>query len=260
MKKYGLSISISLVALSGKVFAGGSGVPQVINYYELASQAAGVSKELWPLFASVFALFLLLMLGLFYKGAVEKELKDPELKPSGKFSLLVLLQTIMDFLFSMTKDQCGEKHSSFFPFVSCLFLFIFVSNLSGLVPGFPPATENFSLNLVLGAVVFFVYNAAGVREHGVAYLKHFTGPFAILAPMFLVLELVSHCARPLSLSFRLTANIFGDHLLLGVFSGMLPLIAPVGLLFFGLLVACIQSFVFTMLTTIYISMAISHDH
>ena len=82
----------------------------------------------------------------------------------------------------------------------------------------------------------------------------------MLAPLFLVLELISHVARPLSLAFRLTANIFGDHMLLSVFSGLAPLVVPVFFLFFGILVAFIQSFVFTMLTGIYISMAISHDH
>ncbi len=114
--------------------------------------------------------------------------------------------------------------------------------------------------MAMGIFAFLVYNVAGIKEHGVSYVKQFMGPFLVLAPLFIVLESISHAARPLSLSFRLTANIFGDHLLLGVFAGMVPLIVPALLLFFGLLVAFIQSFVFTVLTGIYINLAISHDH
>ena len=158
-------------------------------------------------------------------------------------------------------DMIGYVKSDLINFGIGVFIFILTSNLSGLVPGFPPATESFNLNLALGVLVFVVYNASGFWVHGFkGYMKHFMGPFAFLAPVFFCLELVSHAARPLSLSFRLAANIFGDHMLLGVFAGMVPLVVPAALMVFGLLVACIQTFVFTMLTSIYISMAISHDH
>jgi len=253
-------ISVATVLNTGVLCAAGSKIPHFINYYDLIIKSLGIEKVYAPVVASLFALFLVFLVGIYYRKSVQKELQTEDLTPSERFSLLFLVHSVMDFLHTMTKDQCGEKYQRFFTFISSIFIFILISNLSGLVPGFPPATESFSMNLVFGFVVFLIYNVAGIKEHGLSYIKQFTGPFMILAPMFLCLELVSHCARPLSLSFRLTANIFGDHLLLGVFSGMIPLLAPVGFLFFGLLVACIQSFVFTMLTSIYISMAISHDH
>jgi F-type H+-transporting ATPase subunit a len=110
--------------------------------------------------------------------------------------------------------------------------------------------------------VFFLYNFAGFREHGVSYINQFLGPFLLLAPLILAIEVISHCIRPISLALRLYANIFGDHLLVGIFSSLTvtSLGFPALLLLFGLLVAFIQSLVFTLLTSIYISMAESHDH
>ena len=83
---------------------------------------------------------------------------------------------------------------------------------------------------------------------------------AAIGPLFVFIELVSHMSRPFSLSLRLAGNIFADHLILSVFTGLTYVIAPSILMFFGLIVAGMQSFVFALLTSIYVSMAISHDH
>ena len=141
-----------------------------------------------------------------------------------------------------------------------LFLFILVSNLTGLVPGFVPSTESINTNLAMGLMVYVIYNLAGIKEHGWAYVKQFLGPVWWLAPLFFCIEFISHLARPMSLSLRLYGNIFGDHLVLSVFTGLTWLVLPAFLLFFGLLVAVLQSFVFTLLTGIYLSLALSHDH
>jgi F-type H+-transporting ATPase subunit a len=109
-------------------------------------------------------------------------------------------------------------------------------------------------------VVFVTYNYAGIKEHGTHYIKQFLGPVVFLMPLMFLIETVAHLARPVSLSLRLLGNIFGDHLVLSVFTGLTYVILPSFLLFFGLLVASIQSFVFTLLSSIYISLAISHDH
>ena len=81
-----------------------------------------------------------------------------------------------------------------------------------------------------------------------------------MAPFIFAIEIVGMLVRPISLALRLYGNIFGDHLVLSVFTNLTKVIMPSLLLFFGLLVACLQSFVFTLLSGIYISMAISHDH
>jgi F-type H+-transporting ATPase subunit a len=145
------------------------------------------------------------------------------------------------------------------PLLSTLFLFILVSNLSGMVPGFEPATISMDTNVAMGLLVFIVYNVAGFKENGMSYAKHFLGPVVLLAPLYLAIELVSHAARPFSLGLRLAGNIFADHTLVGV-ANMAYIIVPSGLLFLGLLVAVIQSFVFTLLSGIYIGMATAHDH
>ncbi len=230
-----------------------------LDFYHQLFHAMGLPAHLAPLGASALVTLLLLGMGLYFRHQVAS-VSQPRHLVVSRVTLFFFLESILSFLYELAHEQFGAQWRSFLTVIATLFLFILCSNLTGLVPGLPPATESFSVNLAMGAVVFLVYNFAGIREHGKGYLHQFTGPFLVLAPLFICLELISHLARPLSLSFRLAANIFGDHLLLGVFSHMVPLGVPALLLFFGLLVACIQSFVFTMLTSIYISMAVSHDH
>ena len=242
----------------GAQASGGEG--GALDAYTLIADFLGVSHDLVPSFSALLSVPLLILFGLIYRQGAQGVLKSGELRPKRKVSVFGLFDMVLDFLYGMTKDTCGTGFLSFFPLLSALFLFVLLNNLSGLVPGFSPSTGNFSMNLSLGLAVFLAYNWAGVREHGFAYAKQFMGPFLLMAPLFICLEVISHLSRPLSLAFRLTANIFGDHLLLSVFSGLVPLLVPVFLMFFGLLVACVQSFVFTLLTGIYISMAVSHDH
>ena len=253
------TVFFSTVFLSSGAQAGSSQT-QVVDFFSLLAEVFYIDPKYVPAVASFFSVSVVLLVGVVFRRHVLKATATEEVAPGEQFALATLADSVMAFLYDLTKEQCGVQYKRFLNLLSGIFLFIFVSNLFGLVPGFPPATGSFSLNLAVGLLVFLYYNGVGVQEHGFAYVKQFTGPFLILAPMFFVLELVSHLARPLSLSFRLTANIFGDHLLLGVFGDMVPLVVPALFLFFGLLVACLQSFVFTLLTSIYINMAISHDH
>lgn len=247
-----------VVGLFYSSVAFGNGIPHFINYYEIALNGMALDHKYIPVAGSLFALLLLYLIGIYYKKYATNALNS--LQPSGRFSLSVLVDTIMDFLYDLTKGQGGKNYRNFFGFLSTLFLFILVSNLTGLVPGFPPATVNMSTNLAMGLFAFVFYNLAGIKEHGLSYIKQFMGPLALLAPFFVVIEGFSHLSRPMSLALRLVGNIFGDHLVLDIFTGLTSLVFPALLLFFGLMVAVIQSFVFTLLTAIYISMAISHDH
>jgi F-type H+-transporting ATPase subunit a len=174
--------------------------------------------------------------------------------------LAFVIEQALEFVVGIAKDNTQEQYRDYVSFLSALFIYIVVCNLSGLIPGFPPPTETMDNNVAMGICVFFVYNYAGIREHGASYIKHFLGPVAFIAPLFFCIELVSHFSRPLSLGLRLTGNIYGDHTLLGVFTSLSYLVFPALLMFFGLLVAVVQSVVFTLLSGIYISMAISHDH
>lgn len=230
---------------------------KIVDYYGLVAESIGLGHEYVSVLASLFTFSLFIAIGLYFKKSLNA---SQEITPSSRLSIRSLLELGLDFVYDMTKEQCGKNFKKHFPLMAGLFFFIIISNLSGLVPGLPPTTENFNTNLAMGLIVFLSYNLAGIREHGLSYIKQFTGPFMALAILFVPIELISHSIRPLSLAFRLLANIFCDHLLLGIFSGLVPLVLPSVFLFFGLLVSLIQSFVFVLLTGIYINMAISHDH
>ena len=245
-------------ALFGSSYAyAGVGVPKFINFYEMFL-GHEVDHEWQSTAALVLASGLVLALGFVFRAAMIRSLANGT--PEGKLSVKGLVELVLDFGYDISKDNCGESFASYFPILAGAFLFILINNLMGLVPGFPPATENMSTSVGFGLIIFLVYNYAGFKEHGIAYFNHFAGPIWWLAPVFFGIEMVSHGSRPLSLGLRLAGNLFGDHLLLGVFSGLTYFVVPSLLMFLGLMVACIQSYIFTLLAGIYISMAISHNH
>ncbi len=231
-----------------------------LNFYALFLGLFGLETKWVSLAGSLLAFFFLCLLGLIYQRKVESALAKGDYTPAAGISVVFFVEMLADFVYSIAKEQCGHYYKTLAPVLLGLFLYILLNNLSGLLPGLPPATESFNNNLALGLMVFLLYNYFGFKEHGFHYLKQFMGPSLAIAPLFFCLELISHSIRPFSLGFRLLANIFGDHLVLSVFSSIVPFVVPALLLFFGLLVASIQSFVFTILTAIYINMAISHDH
>ncbi len=253
-----------LLGWGSSAFAAGAGAP-IISYYGLLLSSLGVTdhhvlEELKPVLGSVLTLVLTLVLGFLYKRSVASSEDDPA--PVGRVSVRGVVEMILEFIHDIGTSVIGtDKSKPFLPVLFAVFLFIFVSNLTGLVPGFTPATESINTNLVLGLFIFLVFNVAGIKEHGlIGYLKTYAGPILVMSPIIFFIESVGMLARPLSLALRLYGNIFGDHLVLSVFTDLTKLILPSFLLFFGLLVACLQSFVFTLLSSIYISMAISHDH
>ena len=230
-----------------------------LNVYEALEHIVGGGENAVILFSSVLTLMITLSLGLWYSGRVVRD----DVRPSGKLGLRYFVESALDVVYEIGESQCGKDFIRFLPPLAAIFCFVLITNLVGLIPGFPPSTGNFSANLTIGLFSFAAYNIAGIREHGLSYVKQFWGPVMAIGPLFFCLEIISHLGRPLSLGLRLSANIFGDHLLLGVFSNLIPYYV-VGvtsvLMLFGLLVACVQSFVFSLLTAIYINLAISHDH
>jgi F-type H+-transporting ATPase subunit a len=253
---------ILLAVFSTNAYASGGIVNWHEELYRLLSGAEFAPKaaERFVVIAGgIFTLIVCAVLGLFYKKSIKAAGDD--LVPDGKFSLRTVLDMAMDLVVGMAKDNLGHDWKTYSPLLAGLFMYIVVCNLGGLIPGFIPATESLSNNLAMGLMVFFIYNFAGFKEHGFHYLKQFTGPMLAIAPLMLVIELIGHTFRPVSLSLRLMGNIFADHLLVGIFTANAPyVLVPSALMFFGLLVALIQSFVFTLLTSIYISLAVSHDH
>jgi F-type H+-transporting ATPase subunit a len=256
--------ALAVGSTASQAFAAGGGGATFISYYGLLLNAFGVTdphmmEDLKPFVGALVTLLITLVVGFLYKSRVNA---SQDLTPSGKFNLRSVVEAIAEFVYDLGSNSIGsDKARAFMPVLFGVFFFILISNLSGLVPGFTPATESINTNLVLGLFIFLVFNYAGVKEHGFfGYLKTYAGPVLWMMPVLFVIEIIGMMARPVSLSLRLYGNIFGDHLVLSVFTGLTKLVFPSFLLFFGLLVACLQSFVFTLLSGIYISLATSHDH
>ena len=186
---------------------------------------------------------------------------DGGLVPDAKLTYRNFFEILAESLFKLTESVIGEHDAPiYFPIIGTLFVFIFLSNILGLIPGVLPATENINTTLALGVFVFVYYNFAGLRAHGLAYLKHFLGPVIWISPLMLVIEVASHIFRPLSLALRLRGNIMGDHVVLHAFSDLVPFLLPVAFYGLGVFVALIQAFVFCLMTMVYISLSTSHDH
>lgn len=187
-------------------------------------------------------------------------LTEKRLIPSTHFTLAAVFDAAGEAILKFMEGVMGERAIKFLPLIGTLFLYIFFCNLLSLIPGFLPPTDNINTNLPCALVVFFYYHAVGIKENGLfKYFKHMAGPIIWLAPLMFAIELISHCVRPISLSVRLFGNITGDHMVLGIFSGLIPEFVPVIFLFLALFVAFVQAFVFSLLSTVYIALATEHE-
>lgn len=190
--------------------------------------------------------------------------------PESKVSLRTILELLVEGIYSFVEGIMGEHGRKYVPLIGSIFIFILTCNLIGLIPGFSAPTGYppddlmeailKSPNFACALFVFFMYNYYGFKEHGLGYIKHFFGPFLLLAPLIFTIELIGHIVRPITLSVRLFANIMADHLAVGIFSILVPVGVPALFLGLGLMVCFIQAFVFSLLTTIYIMLATQSEH
>lgn len=170
-------------------------------------------------------------------------------------------EVIIDGLENFMVDITGPEGRAFFPFIATIFLYIFVGNLLGLVPGFFSPTANINTTLSMAICTFILTHIIGVKFHGAKYIKHFLGPIWPLAPLIFVLESIGHFARVLSLSVRLFGNIFGKETVLAILFGLAGLyLAPLPILFLGILVSFIQALVFMLLSIVYFAGAMEEAH
>jgi F-type H+-transporting ATPase subunit a len=180
--------------------------------------------------------------------------------PPPRFGIRALMEIFADLVYGLIEGPLGAKNARrFLPLIGSLFLFILFCNLLSLIPGFIPPTTSLKTNVGLAVLVFVLTHVFGVIAHGPKYFKHFMGPVWWLAPLMLPIEIVSHLARPVSLSMRLLGNMIADHKVPVVFFALFPLLLPLPFLVLGVLVAVIQAVVFSLLSTIYISTAIAHE-
>ena len=182
------------------------------------------------------------------------------LKKSAPTGVQNLFEVIVGGLENFVEEIMGPEGKHYLTLIGSLFLFILVCNLQGLIPGFDSPTANINTTLALALVAFTATHYIGVKRHGISYVKHFMGPMWMLAPLMLPIELISHFARVMSLTFRLFGNMVAKHKLLLVLALLAPYIAPVPILGLGLLVAFVQAGVFTLLTMLYLSGSIEEAH
>lgn len=154
----------------------------------------------------------------------------------------------------------GENGRKYAKVMGPIAFFILASNLLAFFPGFQPPTSNLNTTVALAVISFLIYNFIGIRAQGIRYTKQFIGDPWIMFPLMVPIEILSHLSRPVSLSIRLFGNIFAEHTLAGVFFFLLPIGLPVVFGPLGVFVSFMQTFVFVMLSMIYIAGALEHGH
>ncbi|HYM31696.1 MAG TPA: F0F1 ATP synthase subunit A, partial [Candidatus Cybelea sp.] len=186
-----------------------------------------------------------------------------------------MAELVYEFVAGMVRDNAGQAGMQYFPFVFTLFMFILFSNLLGLLPllslGFT-VTSHIIVTFALAATVFIGVTLIAIARHGVKFLTFFV-PHGVPIPLLLVLvpiELISYCIRPFTLSVRLFANMMAGHTMLniiatfviglGLLAGWAPLAFMVALTGLEVAIACLQAFVFTVLTCIYLNDALHLHH
>jgi F-type H+-transporting ATPase subunit a len=184
---------------------------------------------------------------------------DKGVVPPRTMNLRNFFEYIAESVYGMVEGAMGEANAArFFPLIGALWLFILFGNLMGLIPGFISSNDTLKTNTGLAVAVFLLTHYYGVKEHGLSYFKHFLGPSIFLAPLMLPIEIISHIARPVSLSVRLMGNMMADHKVVMSFFALVPILVPLPFMLLGLLICLIQALVFTSLAMVYISMAIEH--
>lgn len=157
-------------------------------------------------------------------------------------------------------QNMGEAGRKVFPVLFTLFIYILFMNLTGLVPGADAPTANINTNVGMAIFVFLYYNYWGFKLHGLHYIKHFTGPFWWLAPLMLPIELISHLARPLSLTLRLFGNIRGEEIVIALMFFLAPVLGSLPIFFLFILMKAMQAFIFFMLSLMYLKGAFEEAH
>lgn len=172
-----------------------------------------------------------------------------------------VVEVLQEFIQNQSREIIGHHSEHYTPFLMTLGLFILVANLLGMVPSFESPTANPSVPLGCAVVAFAYYNLQGVLSQGLLhYALHFTGPIWWLAWLMLPIEIISHSARVLSLTIRLFANIFAGDMVTLVFFSLVPIGIPVVFLALHMGVSFLQSYIFVLLTTVYLSGAVAQEH
>lgn len=204
-----------------------------------------------PVAMEILVVLVLLVFFLIVRASLSVE------KPGG---LQHLVEATEEFIAEQAHGVMGHGYERYIPYAVTIGFFILVGNLLGLVPGFESPTANPTVPLGCALLTFVYYHYHGLRVHRFGYIKQFIGPVWALAPLMLLIEVVSHFARILSLTVRLYANMFAGDMVTLAFFSLVPVLVPVVFLGLHLFVSLVQTFIFVMLTLVYLGMAVSEEH
>jgi F-type H+-transporting ATPase subunit a len=172
-----------------------------------------------------------------------------------------IFEVIYQFLHGESEDQIGHDADKYFGYFATVFLFILFCNLIGIIPGFEAPTMSPSVPAGCALATFIYYNIAGVRANGLfTYLRHFAGPMIVLAPLLIPIEIISHMARPLSLTIRLYANMLAGEKVTVVFLGLTYFGVPAIFMGLHVFVSFLQAYIFVLMTMMYVNGAVAHEH
>lgn len=185
----------------------------------------------------------------------------PQLSVEKPGKLQHTFELIFNFVSSTAKDQIGHDGPKHVAFCGTLFVFILFMNLIGIIPGFESPTQTPSVTAGCAIAAFLYYNLMGIAALGpLKYAAHFAGPVWWLAPLMIPIEIVSHLARPLSLTIRLFANMYAGEKVTMVFMGLVALGVPVAFMGLHVFVSLLQAYIFMILTMVYIGTSVAHEH
>jgi F-type H+-transporting ATPase subunit a len=180
----------------------------------------------------------------------------------GRFQ--ILLEDGVMAVVGLLEEWIGPDGKRYLPLIATLGLFILLGNYAGLVPGLMAPTANINVTVGCAITTWVYYHYQGFRKQGVVnYLKHFAVPPGApvwMAPLMLIIELISHSSRLLSLSLRLFGNIFGEELVIVILGSIIPFLVPLPMMFLGLITGGLQAFIFVLLSIIYLQAAVSVEH
>src|SRR5271168_982840 len=169
-------------------------------------------------------------------------------------------EMIHEMVDTQAKGIIGHGHERYVPYALCVGVFILTCNLIGLIPGFASPTQFPYVPLGMAILTFVYYHYHGLREQGAwHYFLHFCGPVWWLIPLMLPIEIISHCARIMSLTIRLFANMFAGEMVTLAFFSLVPIGVPIIFLLLHIGVSVIQAFLFMLLTMIYVSLGVQHE-
>ena len=185
----------------------------------------------------------------------------PRLSADNPGKLQHTFELIYNFLHGESEDQVGHGGARYLGYFGTIFIFILFMNLIGIIPGFESPTMSPAVPLGCAVATFLYYNAVGIAANGPGkYLAHFAGPMPLLAPLMVPIELISHLARPLSLTIRLYANMYAGEQVTMVFLSLTYFLVPAVFMGLHVFVSLLQAYIFMLLTMMYVAGAVAHEH